>query len=824
MWLHDFISQDDDLKYCRTMTFGYNTKYDAKAKSWIEDYAENLLTELNKARSTEAEQRRPLVLMGHSFGGTIITHAFVKASMEEIYTNIYNSIRNIFFFGVPFCGIYLDDVLSMVDDDGELANQRLELVRGIAYGTERITQITQIFVKKVQETKTHIFSFYETEKTQKVIKKNGKYGRYGDYVLVVSKNSTTLGIPVFEEVLRADGNHSTIVKLKSMQDPTYTTVRNRLKKIIQAVETAAIQRPAQDIAAEKQPLEAPQSLREQDRLLDYLPYAKDASYNSRRWEHTDRCLPDTRVDLLKQITAWSQEPSSQAIFWLKGMAGTGKSTIARTVANELAHKGHLVASFFFSRGGGDLSHAGKFVTTIAIQLANMLKPLKHHICMAIQNDRNIASHTLRAQWNQLVLSPLSKLNAYSYSPQPFVLLIDALDECEGDNDIRLLLQLSAEMATIKGIPIRFFITSRPDTPIQVEFRCMVEILHFDLALHEVSRVIVNHDISVFFRVRFGEISKNSESLPADWPGETKIDTLVQKADGLFIYAATVCCFIDTQLDLWPPQGLLEVFLPQNEQGPRTVPSSSPTKELDAIYMQILNHSIKGVGEGKDIKKLTKEFRQVVGSIVILSEPLSAAALGRLLNIDQEIVRLRLRHLHSVLNVPEDSQICLLHPSFRDFLLDKERCHDPLFWVDKKIAHRQLATCCLERLSCSSTGLKRDICNLRQPGILAAEVNTSLVAQRLSPEIQYACQYWIQHLRLSEEHHYDNGPVDVFLRQHLLHWFEALALIGKVPQGVRAVALLESLVNADESPRLHAFIHDAKRFILYNRSIIEKAPL
>ncbi|KAK6343586.1 hypothetical protein TWF730_011177 [Orbilia blumenaviensis] len=604
--------------------------------------------------------------------------------------------------------------------------------------------------------------------------------------------------------------------------------------------------PAQEIAAERQALEALQVSREQDQLLDELPYAKDAYFNSRLWEHTDRCLPDTRVDLLKRITAWGQEPSSKIIFWLNGMAGTGKSTISLTVANEFADKGQLAASFFFSRGGGNLSHAGMFVTTIAIQLANRLKALKHHICKAIQDDRRVASRALRAQWDQLIMSPLSNLKASALPP--FILIIDALDECEGDNDIRLLLQLFTETASIEGINIRIFITSRPETPIRLGFRAMPEIFHFDLALHEVSRTIVNHDILIFFKARFKEIRDISEGVPTDWPGDEIIDILVRKADGLFIYAATVYRFIKTYIGQWLPQNLLEVFLPRIEPAHRhkrrKVPLSSPTKELDAIYVQILNHSIEGVEEGEDKKELAEEFRQVVGSIVVLSEPLSAAALERLLDIDQGRVRLRLRHLHSVLNVPQDqdSPIRLLHPSFRDFLLDKERCHNPLFWVDKKIAHQQLATRCLELLSCSHAGLKRDICNLQQPGVLAAEVNKSLIAQRLLPEIQYACQYWIEHLRQGEEHHYDNGSVDVFIRQHLLHWFEVLALIGKVTQGVHAIALLENMINvsgdldgnqrlkanlitkADESPILHAFVHDSKRFILYNRSIIEIAPL
>ncbi|KAK6337054.1 hypothetical protein TWF718_009840 [Orbilia javanica] len=591
--------------------------------------------------------------------------------------------------------------------------------------------------------------------------------------------------------------------------------------------------PAQEITAAQQAsnLEALQMLqisREQDRLLDELPYAEDACYNSRLWEHTDRCLPDTRVDLLNEITAWSQRPSSQIIFWLNGMAGTGKSTIARTAANEFANKGQLAASFFFSRGGGNLSHAGMFATTIAIQLANRLKDFKHHICKAIQDDRKIASQALRTQWERLVVSPLS--NSNSHASQPFIFIIDALDECEGDDDIGLLLQLFAETASIEGIQIRVFITSRPETPIRLGFRDMPGILHFDLALHDISRAIVDLDISVFFKARFKEIRDISESAPTDWPDDETINILVQKAGGLFIYAATVYRFIKTNVDRWLPQNLLQAFLPQNEAAHprkrRRVPPSSPTKELDAIYMQILNHSIERVNEGENKEELAKEFRKVVGSIVVLSEPLSAAALERLLGVDQGIVLLRLRHLHSVLNVPQDqdSKIRLLHPSFRDFLLDKGRCHDPLFWVDKELAHKQLATHCLKRLSCSDTGLKRDICNLKQPGILAAEVNKSWIAEHILPEMQYACQHWIEHLLHGKERHHENGPVDVFLRQHLLHWFEGLALIGKVPQGVHAVALLESFVNADESPLLHAFIRDSKRFILYSRSIIEKAPL
>ena len=262
----------------------------------------------------------------------------------------------------------------------------------------------------------------------------------------------------------------------------------------------------------------------------------------------------------------------------------------------------------------------------------------------------------------------------------------------------------------------------------------------------------------------------------------------------------MCRFIKSN-DGWPPQQLLEVFLPNTErscsQDPtHYVPSISPFAELDAIYLQILKHSMKGVGEGKDKEKLAKDFKQVIGCIILLSEPLSLTALGSLLGLDQEIIHLRLRHLRSVLNVPEDhnSPIRLLHPSFREFLLDKQRCRDLPFWVEEKQAHEGLTRCCLQRLTSGTTRLKRDICNLHIPGILVETVDLSLVKQHLPTELQYACQYWTQHLQQSEQPCPDNSPAHVFLRQHLLHWFEALSLIKKTREGVLAILLLDSIVN------------------------------
>jgi hypothetical protein len=86
------------------------------------------------------------------------------------------------------------------------------------------------------------------------------------------------------------------------------------------------------------------------------------------------CLPDTRRDILVQIRRWADGVGGRRIYWLKGMAGTGKSTIALTIAREYSNKKRLGASFFFSRGGGDLASTRRFAATIAVQLAEVSSP------------------------------------------------------------------------------------------------------------------------------------------------------------------------------------------------------------------------------------------------------------------------------------------------------------------------------------------------------------------------------------------------------------------------------------------------------------------
>jgi len=183
------------------------------------------------------------------------------------------------------------------------------------------------------------------------------------------------------------------------------------------------------------------------------------------------------------------------------------------------------------------------------------------------------------------------------------------------------------------------------------------------------------------------------------------------------------------------------------------------------------------------------LRDVLGSIVVLFSPLSANSLTNLLHLSKEDIDQTLEDLHSILDIPDNQvrPIRLHHPSFRDFLLDQDRCSDPHFLVNEKQAHRGLADACMRLMS---TTLRKDICALRRPGALTKDVEGTRVKKFLPPEVQYACIYWVRHIQKSGVQLYDDDQVHTFLQEHLLHWLEALSLVGKTSEGVLSIASLE----------------------------------
>jgi hypothetical protein len=182
------------------------------------------------------------------------------------------------------------------------------------------------------------------------------------------------------------------------------------------------------------------------------------------YQHGDRkgCLRGTRESVLNEIESWTKDFSKSPIFWLNGLAGTGKSAIAQTVSERAFADGLLGASFFCSRDFYDRSDLHFIFPTLAFQLAHKYPEFRSILLLLLQSNPDIVHESLYNQMKALVVEPLS------VSDVSTVIVIDALDECKDEEPLSAILSVLAQFT--KKIPkVKFFITGRPESRIKTGF-------------------------------------------------------------------------------------------------------------------------------------------------------------------------------------------------------------------------------------------------------------------------------------------------------------------------------------------------------------------
>mgnify|MGYP001222990039 CR=1 FL=1 len=513
--------------------------------------------------------------------------------------------------------------------------------------------------------------------------------------------------------------------------------------------------------------------------LDRLRTAKGATFDSYEndKEHTE-CLPGTRNELLHKIEQWGESPSGKCIFWLNGMAGTGKTTIARTVARRFKEKRTLAASFFFKRGEEDRGSAKRLFSTLAKQLAASIPQLIPSIRKAVDDDPDISEKAPREQFDKLILQPLLEIQCNDTCK---VVVIDALDECEGENEVEAILGMLPQVKESNSVQLRFFLTSRPEWPIRSGFRSKSVLdNHQDIILHKISEEVIRHDISLYFNHKFSEL-RDKHSLPPDWPGNEAVEALVERAVPLFISAATLFRFISDPR--WNPRRRLDTILAD-----QTV----YTSKMDGTYMPVLNQLLNGQDETES-RELIHEFKRIVGVIILLFSPLSIKALAHLLDVAMDHISCRLTFLHSVLYVPDDfdTPVRMLHLSLRDFLLDPKKKDANPFWIDEKDIHGFIFARCLDVMQGS---LKKNVCGLKSYGTLCSDIDDEDVNKHLTPEVQYACRYWATHFTRIQNPVTGLDKTLLFLERHFLHWVEAMSVLGCMSEVVRIIDMLQSIAK------------------------------
>ena len=474
------------------------------------------------------------------------------------------------------------------------------------------------------------------------------------------------------------------------------------------------------------------------------------------------------------------------------MAGTGKSTISRTLAGIFQAQNILGGTFFFSRSSGEANNASNFVGTLAHCLASVSAPLKRSICNVIDSDSDVLRQGLRNQWKELIVTPLKNMNPGH--PVTFNSVVDALDECRSDNDTRILISLFVELQEITHVNVGIFVTSRPEVVIRLGFKQVPAIIHQQLDLREIPRETVEHDISVSLEKRLSEIAVEREI--ANWPEKAAIQALVDKADCLFIYAATACRFIASSN--WDPAERLFKLIRSHSLGDRELTL------LAEMYTQVLDSALTTGYDAIESSELCNRFKEVVGTIVVLYDELPVFSIAKLLSRSINWVDGCLASLHSVLNVPKDltSPVRLLHPSFRDFVLSRPDEAGKRFFPIEAHVHTVIFTKCLDILA---TSLSRNIGSLPTPGSPPQEPQRRELDSKIFKHLRYACRYWVDHFRCAVKARNEGDQLESwqdeqicnFFQKNFLNWLEAMSLLDRMTTAMVMINQLWKMIQVSE---------------------------
>lgn len=89
------------------------------------------------------------------------------------------------------------------------------------------------------------------------------------------------------------------------------------------------------------------------------------------------------------------------------------------------------------------------------------------------------------------------------SNSTLVIVVDALDECDKETDVRTILELWSQLSQVSAFTIRLFLTSRPDLPIRLSFRRMSVNLFQNVDLVDaIPSEVIEHDLAVYFSARY----------------------------------------------------------------------------------------------------------------------------------------------------------------------------------------------------------------------------------------------------------------------------------------------------------------------------------
>jgi len=463
------------------------------------------------------------------------------------------------------------------------------------------------------------------------------------------------------------------------------------------------------------------------------------------------CMAGTRETLLNQITAWSTSESyTSNLYWIHGIPGIGKTSIAHSICKSLHNKQRLAGAFFCQRDDANMSELRNILPTLISKLAEIFPPFRSIVADRLRSDPNLTSKSME---DSLFLDFICDLPRHPKHALVFV--IDALDECGDDQERPVLLKVLKE-AVAHAPWLKIIVTSRPEDEIQHFFNRLPRSSYspYNLATDQDAEA----DLQTFARSQFNLVAK-AWCLPTPWPEPSLFDGVISRANGLFIFIKTLV------LALRQCENLEETL--------KAALQDSGLKPLYNLYSSILK--TRRVPNNA-------EFRQVIG-VLLTATPyrtLNEDSIAELAGVMPNLVKKWVNDLSSLLYRDEAANggIRVRHLSISEFFVS-DHC---TYKVNIEHANTQLGSACLKTMM---EQLRFNICNLDDSRLANADINDlpSRIKEHVSDALQYSSLYWSNHLCFTP----DNGDPCVWgkLKEFFeglygLFWVEVLSIMGMVP--------------------------------------------
>ncbi|KAG8687244.1 hypothetical protein FRC08_012091 [Ceratobasidium sp. 394] len=467
--------------------------------------------------------------------------------------------------------------------------------------------------------------------------------------------------------------------------------------------------------------------RDPDTHLDRLPNPAAAWYDSVVPDNPRRngCTPNTRVELLKQLGNWTSYSLDRRLYWLSGATGTGKTTIAYSLCEQLECSGKLAASFFCARWSPECRDAHIILPSISHQLSSFSRPFRYAIFGTINQGVDAQALPIDRQFELLIAAPLRMIG--HTLPSGITIVIDALDECEDEDGVDQI--LSALLAHVSELPVKFFITSRPEHKIANRMQSEREDSTLLESLDDIDPSTVRGDIKTYMGAELATANPSSDNL----------EQLCELSGTLFEYAAIFVRYV--------MRGYLYGGTERMQRMQRLlrIPTSladEGDERMDPAYSAFLEAALEVDAVGGPERA---EINRVLHTVICAPEPLTAGILAGLLGTSvTRLTHYPLQALRPVLQVSSTGLVIPRHTSFRDYLLDQKRSGK--LYCDAKQHNVRLVHSCLDLIRVpwhphngydldSSYLYDRENCGENE------SVNTAVLL--------HACRHWVAHLELVE---------------------------------------------------------------------------